>query len=229
MDTIINFMKRNYKILIAVVILSATLFAFKINSYKSEDPEKDKMLLELLTFVIEKGHYSPSTIDDAFSKGVYKDYIEALDPSKRFFLQSDIDEFSKYETLLDNQLLNKDLSFFELTYNRLMKRMEEGKNLYKDILSSPFDYTIDETFNTDYEKAPYAKNAKELKEKWRKQIKLSTLSSLTDRLKIQENKEKGIVEKENKNNTDVIHPTDIIENTTPKFCAQSGKAVYNKW
>jgi carboxyl-terminal processing protease len=216
MDTIINFMKRNYKILIAVVLLSATLFAFKINSYKSEDPEKDKMLLELLTFVIEKGHYNPATIDDAFSKGVYKDYIEALDPSKRFFLQSDIDEFSKYETLLDNQLLNKDLTFFDLTYNRLMKRMEEGKNLYKDILSAPFDYTIDETFNTDYEKAPYAKNSKELKEKWRKQIKLSTLSSLTDRLKTQENKEKGIVEKENKSNLDVVHPTDIIDSTAPE-------------
>ena len=99
MDTIINFMKRNYKILIVVALVSVSLFAFKMNSFKSEDPEKDKMLLELLTFVIEKGHYNPAQIDDTFSKGIYKDYIEALDPSKRFFLQSDIDEFSKYETL----------------------------------------------------------------------------------------------------------------------------------
>jgi len=214
MDAIINFMKRNYKILIAVVLLSATLFAFKMNSVKGEDPEKDKMLLELLTFVIEKGHYSPAQIDDAFSKGVYKDYIEALDPSKRFFLQSDIDEFAKYELLLDDQLLNKDLTFFNLTYNRLMKRMDEGKGLYKDILSNPFDYSIDESFNTDYEKAPYAKNTAELKERWRKQIKLSTLSSLTDRLKIQENKEKGIVEKVDKTDSEVVKPVDIIENTT---------------
>nr|WP_315145328.1 carboxy terminal-processing peptidase [uncultured Flavobacterium sp.] len=214
MDAIINFMKRNYKILIAVVLLSATLFAFKMNSVKGEDPEKDKMLLELLTFVIEKGHYSPAQIDDAFSKGVYKDYIEALDPSKRFFLQSDIDEFAKYELLLDDQLLNKDLTFFNLTYNRLMKRMDEGKGLYKDILSNPFDYSIDESFNTDYEKAPYAKNTAELKERWRKQIKLSTLSSLTDRLKIQENKEKGIVEKVDKSDSEVVKPVDIIENTT---------------
>ncbi len=207
-------MKRNYKILIAVVLISATLFAFKINSYKSEDPEKDKMLLELLAFVIEKGHYNPAKIDDDFSKGVYKDYIEALDPSKRYFLQSDIDEFSNYETLLDDQFLNKDLTFFNLTYTRLMKRMEEDKNLYKDILSNPFDYTIDETFNTDYEKAPYAKNAQELKERWRKQIKLSTLSSLTDRLKIQENKAKGIVEKDNKSDTDDLNKVEFVENTT---------------
>jgi len=196
MDTIISFMKRNYKIILAVVLLSVTLFAFKMNTAKSIDPEKDKLLLESLTYVLEKAHYSPAKIDDTFSKEVYKNYIQALDPSKRFFLQSDIDEFSKYETQLDDELLSKDLTFFNLTYNRLMIRMEEGKKLYKDILSSPFDYSVDETFNTDYEKAPYTQNAQELKERWRKQIKLSTLSSLTDRLKIQENKEKGIVEKE---------------------------------
>lgn len=211
MDTIINFMKRNYKILIAVVLLSVTLFAFKINSDRSDDPEKDKMLLELLTFVIEKGHYDPAKIDDTFSKGIYKDYIEALDPSKRFFLQSDIDEFSKYETLLDDQLLNKELTFFNLTYNRLMKRMLEGKGFYKDILSTPFDYSVDESFNTDYEKAPYAKNTSELKEKWRKQIKLSTLSSLTDRLKIQENKEKGIVEKDVKNTSEELKSGESVD------------------
>ena len=211
MDTIINFMKRNYKILIAVVLLSATLFAFKINCEKSEDPEKDKMLLELLTFVIEKGHYDPAKIDDTFSRGIYKDYIEALDPSKRFFLQSDIDEFSKYETLLDDQLLNKELTFFNLTYNRLIKRMSEGKGFYKDILNTPFDYSIDETFNTDYEKAPYAKNTSELKERWRKQIKLSTLSSLTDRLKIQENKEKGIVDKDAKTTSEVLKPGESVD------------------
>lgn len=214
MDTIISFMKRNYKILLAVVVLSVTLFAFKINSNRSDDPEKDKMLLELLTFVIEKGHYNPAQIDDTFSKGIYKDYIEALDPSKRFFLQSDIDEFLKYETLLDDHLLSKDLTFFNLTYNRLMKRMSEGKEFYKDILSAPFDYSVNETFNTDYEKAPYAKNTQELKERWRKQIKLSTLSSLTDRMKIQENKEKGIVDKDNKNDSEDLKSNELIDNTS---------------
>ena len=109
-------MKRNYKILLVVTFLSLSLLAFKSNYATSNDPEKDKLLIELLTFVLEKGHYSPATMDDEFSKGVYKDYIEALDPSKRFFLQSDIDEFSKYELELDYQILNKDLTFFDLTY-----------------------------------------------------------------------------------------------------------------
>ncbi len=184
-------MKRNYKVLLLVVLMAVALWSFIPREPKS-DPEKDKLLLELLTFVIERGHYNPAAIDDEFSKGVYKDYITALDPSKRFFLQADIDEFAAFETQLDDQIRDKDLSFFNLTYDRLLKRIDESKSFYTDILSQPFDYSIDESFNTDYEKLPYAKTTEELYDKWRKQIKLSTLSSLTDKLKMQEDLQKGI-------------------------------------
>ena len=108
MNIILQFMKRNYKVLLVIVALSVALWSF-IPREKQSDPEKDKLLIELLTFVIERGHYSPSAIDDTFSKGVYKDYLEALDPSKRFFLQSDIEEFSKFELKLDDQINEKDL------------------------------------------------------------------------------------------------------------------------
>jgi carboxyl-terminal processing protease len=75
-----------------------------------------------------------------------------------------------------------------------MKRMEESSDLSR-CFKTPFDYKINESFNTDYEKAPYAKSTAELKDRWRKQLKLSTLSSLTDRLKLQEDRSKGIVNK----------------------------------
>lgn len=126
-----QFMKRNYKIVLLVVAFSVALWSF-MPKPKASDPEKDKLLLELLTFVIEKGHYHPAAIDDTFSKGVYKSYINGLDPSKRFFLQSDIDEFAQYE------------------------------------------------------KMPYEKDEAGLRNKWRKQLKLSVLSSVTDKMKIQE-------------------------------------------
>lgn len=188
MNVIMQFMKRNYKILLAVFALSLALWSF-IPKKAEADPEKDKLLLELLTFVIERGHYDPAKIDDTFSKGVYKDYIQALDPSKRFFIQADIDEFAKYETKIDDQINSRDLTFFDLTYNRLEKRIEESKKYYKEILAKPFDYKANEELNTDYEHLPYAKNSQELRERWLKQIKLSTLSSLTNKLEIQEGKD----------------------------------------
>lgn len=189
MNAIMSFMKRNYKLILVVVALAVALWSFIPK--EKYDPGKDKLLLELLAYVIDKGHYDPKAIDDEFSKGVYKDYLDGIDASKRFLLQSDVDEFAKYETQIDDQIKNKDLTFFELTYGRLMQRMEESKKFYKEILDKPFNYTINEDFNADYEKLPYAKNAEELKDRWRKQIKLSTLSSLTDKQKLEADKLKS--------------------------------------
>lgn len=182
-------MKRNYKVILLVTALSAILWSF-IPREKKEDPEKDKLLLELLTFVLEKGHYSPIELNDDFSKKVYSKYLNNIDPTKRFFLQSDIDEFSKYETQIDDMIKNKDLTFFDLTNARLLKRMKESRAIYKDILDKPFDFTTKESINVDYEKLPYSKNKSELVDRWRKQLKLSALSSITDKQKLEEDKKK---------------------------------------
>lgn len=187
MNAFLKFMKRNYKIVALVVLLAGALFGFTmIPGQKENDPDKDKLLIELLTYVIEKGHYNPAAIDDTFSKGVYKDYLENIDPSKRFFTQADINEFAKYETQLDDQINNRDLSFFYLTYGRLQQRIKEANSFYKDILAKPFDFKADESFNTDYEKMPFAKDDAELRDRWRKQLKLSVLSSVADKEKMQD-------------------------------------------
>jgi len=205
-------MKRNYKFalvaLIGSTLLSCTLFA----QSKESSTDKDKTLVELLTYVIDNGHYSPATIDDNFSKGVYKAYLEALDPSKRFFTQADIAEFAKYETQLDDQIKAKDLAFFELTYNRLLKRTKEAEKYYREILAQPFDFSKNENLNVDYEKQPYPKNDAGLRERWEKQLKLSVLSTVTDKQKMQDtadaaakpadkNKSFGELEKEAREST----------------------------
>lgn len=182
-------MKRNYKVILLVTALSAILWSF-IPREKKEDPEKDKLLLELLSFVLEKGHYSPVELNDDFSKKVYSKYLNNIDPTKRFFLQSDIDEFSKYETQIDDMIKNKDLTFFNLTNARLLKRMKESREIYESILEKPFDFNAKESINVDYEKLPFSKNKSELVDRWRKQLKLSALSSITDKQKLEEDKKK---------------------------------------
>ena len=181
------YMKRNYKVILVITALSAVLWSF-IPSEKKSDPEKDKLLLELLTMVLERGHYSPVAIDDAFSKKVYAKYLDGIDPTKRFFLQSDIEEFSKYELQIDDMIKRKDLTFFNLTNSRLLQRMEECRAIYEEVLAAPFDFTAQENINVDYEKLPYAKNKKELIDRWRKQLKLQALSTITDKQKLEEDK-----------------------------------------
>ena len=177
-------MKRNYKVLLVVGILVAGLWSF-IPSKKITGDDKDKMLIELLSFVLEKGHFSPIEINDEFSKKAYAAYIESLDPTKRFFIQSDITEFQKYELAIDDMIRSKDLAFFDLTYKRLMLRMKESKVIYTNILSKSLDLNDNETINVDYEKLPYAATKIDLDQRWRKQLELAVLSDITDKEDIQ--------------------------------------------
>jgi len=213
MNAIVLFMKRNYKALVLIGVFAVALWSFipKNNNQidASLDADKDKMLLELTIRVLEEGHYERIRMDDEFSKNLFTSYLEAIDPQKRHFLQSDIDEFSKFEKQLDDQILNRDISFFELTYNRLIQRMEESKTYYEEILDRPFDFSKNEDFNLDFENQPYSKTSKELKNRWRKQIKLSVLSRIYDNEKIQKEAKENSEKEDNSDENSKKEPIKI--------------------
>ncbi len=176
-------MKKSFLILMLTVIVSVASCSF---TTKVEDgPDKDKLLIDLISYVLGKGHYDAKDINDDFSKEVFADYVDALDPLKRYFYQSDIDEFKKFEKLIDDEIRNKEIIFFNLTYNRLQQRMAEARSLYKEILETPFNFQKDENISTDYEKLPYAKSKKEMKDRWRLQLKFNALSSYYDKVEEQ--------------------------------------------
>ncbi|WP_340199891.1 carboxy terminal-processing peptidase [Ascidiimonas sp. W6] len=179
-------MKRNLLFLMGAFIISIASCSFTNKTFESSD--KDKVLIELITYVLEKGHFDPREVDDNFSENVFRDYINALDPLKRFFLASDIKEFKSYKYKIDDQLKELDITFFNLTYTRLMKRMEESKDIYREVLEKPLDFALSETINTNYDALPYASSKKELKDRWRKQVKFSTLSGYLSRLEEEESK-----------------------------------------
>lgn len=180
-------LSNNLVILFLVTLFSVTSCSFTTKEF-DEDSEKDEVLIELITYVIEQGHFDMKDIDDDFSTAVFKDYIKGLDPIKRHFLESDFKELKAFETQIDDQIKNKNLVFFDFSVELYKKRMEEAKGFYAELLEKPFDFNTDETINTDYDKADYAKNNKELKQRWRKQFKFSTLSTYHDLKKEQEQK-----------------------------------------
>jgi carboxyl-terminal processing protease len=108
--------------------------------------------------------------------------FNAIDPLKRFFYKEDIEEFAAYEDKIDDQIRDKDLSFFDLTHERLQQRMKEVREIYKEILAEPFEFSVEEEeINTNYDEIEYVSSREELKERWRKQLKFSTLSTFYDK------------------------------------------------
>lgn len=188
-----NIMKRNYKLLLLVLLLAFASCSF--TTKKFSDPDKDKLLVQLITYVLDQGHFSPKDLNDSFSEQVFDDYLEQLDPFKRYFYVSDIKEFAAYKDKLDDQIKAYDVSFFNLTHERLLQRLEESKQVYKEVLSEPFNFNIKEDFSTDYKDLPYVNSKKEMKNRWRQQLKFSTIANYDDLISQQENAVKNNSEK----------------------------------
>ncbi|MDT0645759.1 carboxy terminal-processing peptidase [Zunongwangia sp. F260] len=194
-------MKRNFKVLIMLMVMAASACSF--TTKKFDDPSKDKLLIDLITYVLNQGHYDAREINDEFSREVYLDFLEAMDPSKRFFYAKDVEKFSEYQDLIDDEIKNKEIEFFNLSYSSLNERMEEARGLYKDILSQPFDFTEKENINTDYDKLDYVSSKEEMKERWRKQLKFSTLITFRDKKEQEEQKKENDPDYEVKSDTEL--------------------------
>ena len=182
-------MKKNASYLIFAVAVILYLFTATTNPLEKEfvSNDKDRLLIELISHVIQRGHYDVKSLNDDMSEQIFHTYLESLDGQKRYFLQTDYREFSKYMYQIDDQIRELDLTFFDLTYKRLVLRMSEVESMYSSILSRPFDFDKEEEFDTDYDEQIYPLSQKERSEKWRKQLKLSTLSVLYDKVQEEEN------------------------------------------
>jgi len=179
-----NIMRRNYKLLLLVLLLAFASCSF--TSKKAEDPNKDKLLIQLVTYMLGENHFNPQEMNDDFSQEIFDEYLEQLDPLKRYFHASDIKEFEAYKMELDDQIKANDLSFFNLTYDRYVQRLAESKEIYKEVLQNSFDFSIDEEFSTKYEDLAYVNSKKELIERWRHQLKFSTIANFDDLVSQQE-------------------------------------------
>jgi len=202
--------------LISFLLLFTTINAN--NDIRNSDPEKDKILVYVLKNILTRGHFVVKDMNDDFSEQVFTSFIEGLDPSKRYFTQKDLKEFSQFKYEIDNQLLEDDVSFYNLVYSNFTEKIKNAKSYYGELLAQPFDFKRKETIDIDYDKVSFAKNENELINYWRKQLKLNVLSRVQDKLEKQEakvEKDKNFQKKSFKNleeeaRTDVLKSMDEL-------------------
>ena len=179
------------KISISLIALSLSFTAIHANkNIKNTDPEKDKILVYVLQNILTRGHFVVKDMNDDFSEQVYTSFIEGLDPSKRYFTQKDLKEFSKFKYEIDNQLLEDDVSFYNTVYANFTEKIKNAKSYYGELLAQPFRFNKNETIDIDYDKVPFAKNENQLIDYWRKQLKLNVLSRVQDKIEKQDAKVK---------------------------------------
>ena len=190
-NTTLKFMitrRKNYLLFFILFLFANSLTTFATASKKITDPEKDKVLIYVLKNILTRGHFVEKELNDAFSEKVYQEFINGLDPNKRYFTQEDLKEFSQYKYEIDNQLKDNDLTFYNLVYGRFLSKVKNAKSYYEALLKAPFNYKKEETVNMDFEKVPFAVNNNELIDYWRKQMKLNVLSRVQEQEDLQKDK-----------------------------------------
>ncbi len=143
----------------------------------------------LITHFIANYHYRKAPLDDALSAVIFKNYLAALDPTKSYLLQADIDEFSAYAQELDDDLRNSDLHSVYEIFVRYRQRVESRIGFATKLLDSPMNFKVDESFDFDRKKAAWPATDAELAELWRKRVKNDWLS-----LRLSGKKDPAIIE-----------------------------------
>lgn len=142
---------------------------------------EDRTIAKVVKRMVERDHISRRIIDDEISSRTFDRFLRQLDPLKLYFLQSDIDEFSKYKLQLDDNAQRGDIGFAYVAYNRLMERIREVMPAVHQLIDIQHDFSIDETIPVDRETFVYSKTLDESKERWRKQVKYSLLLLKADK------------------------------------------------
>jgi len=150
---------------------------------------KDEMLLKYLMTELHRYHYQRQNIDDDFSRKTFDLYLTKLDPLKEFLTLEDIHKLETYKSEIDDQIISLNFEFFELSESLYLQRVAEAEDYYKEILSQPFDFEIEESIETDFDKLSFARDQEQLKDYWRKRLKYEVLRRINRKLEAQENLE----------------------------------------
>jgi len=142
-------------------------------------PIQGKTAVEVLD-KLESDHYRKQRFDDAMSSQLLDSYLDNLDPTRLFLLQSDIDSFAKYRNTLDDSLRKGDLEpgfvIFRTYQQRVVRRLEKLLATLPATIAA-MDFTVDEYIDLKREEKPvWLQTAAEADEQWRLRLKNSVLS-----------------------------------------------------
>lgn len=174
------FKKRFIPLLTLIIVFSC----FK----KSEGLKQSDMQILVSRVLMEHAYYN--SIDDAISRRIYSNLLNSMDPGKYYFYQSDIDSFAKHEMLFDDYIISDDYTVLYEIFSVYKKRTAEAMKLFDEIVARDYDFSVDENIVVDRDKVPFASSSEDMKERWRKNVKLQLLNYTSSGKSIDEAKSK---------------------------------------
>jgi len=172
--------------LLIVSVLSSSLFLSAVYPGFIFN-EKEGLILNAVINYLEALHFDPAEVDDSFSEEAFDNYIKMIDPSKRFLIQSEVDNLAKYKTQIDDQVKTRTFEFFESSIGIIDNSRQRAKDIFYEIIDEDFS-KIKGKIEMDRDKRDFPQSEAELKDLWRSLLKFDFNSRLRSKIEDQEKK-----------------------------------------
>ncbi len=180
----------NHLIIRAAVVIGVSASAVSALALPTGQTTQDRQITKIIELLVEQKHISKHQIDDEMSSRCLDTFLKSLDPLKIYFFESDVKEFTKYQTKLDDFISKGDIQFAHIVFDRFMVRVQERTKYSTDMIDAEHDFTIEEKMISDRDVMQYAKSPAEAQDNWRKRVKYDLLVKLADEVELEEAKEK---------------------------------------
>ena len=139
------------------------------------DPQQS-IVCQKVAELISEYNYKRVDINDSISKVIFDRYLKLLDEGHNYFLASDIADFNKYKTVLDDDVKSGNLNDVFYMFNVYQKRYIENIKYSIAEIDTPFDFDKDEVYTYDRDNLPYAASEKEMNRIWHLHVKYDLLN-----------------------------------------------------
>lgn len=123
---------------------TATLAPLELKAPPMIVSAEQKRAYRLMANLLLNHHYNKLSLAQ-ISGDIHDDFLNALDPSRIYFLQADIDEFAPYRNQLMTSIQNGDLSAIIAIYERYYQRSRALDQWTLTRLDQPFDFKSKDT------------------------------------------------------------------------------------
>ncbi|MCI5207645.1 MAG: tail-specific protease [Candidatus Electrothrix sp. ATG2] len=151
------------------------------------DLGRNRLIAAMLRSQLSAQHFDHKPFDEQMSKEAYKLYLSQLDPKKQFLLVTDVKQLDQFAEKIDDEISNGRIALPDVGMKVLNKRIGKVAVLIKEIMDAGFSPDKKEYLQTDSDKVAAAADRTELKDRWRRSLKMEVLDSYL-----------GAVEKANK-------------------------------
>jgi len=177
--------KTRLSLYLLLALTAGLLLCAVLRQPAGDGTDKRKATMDLMMSGLKNMHYSPLNMDDTLSERVYRIYLRRLE-SKDFFTKGDMDQISKYEYKIDDEIAAGTFEFYDLVNSIYNKRRAQDSIYIKQLLASPMNFSVDENIELEPAKQHYAKDTNELRDYWRRYVKYQVMIHIAETLANQE-------------------------------------------